>query len=264
MAIYDIAALSDVGPERPNNEDRVAHWADGDDTALMVVADGVGGYEGGEIASETAVSVTLQAFRDSPRAWGVAKRLYRAVQQANIEIYDKAIVVPELRSMGTTITAAAVEGATLHVAHVGDSRLYLLRDRDITQLTKDHTVAAERVRQGLLKASRAKHHSGSGVLTRRLGSELITAVDRITRPLAEGDTLVACTDGLYNAITDDDILALSWGLVSADAASLLVAEANARGTVDNVTAAVLRVTGPLPEPPPVPAWRGTLRRLLDG
>jgi protein phosphatase len=264
MSTYDLAALSDVGPERPNNEDRTGHWIESPESALVVVADGVGGYEGGEIASETAVSVTLQAYRESPPSWGVAKRLYRAVQQANIEIYDKAIVVPELRNMGTTITAAAVDGATLHAAHVGDSRLYLLRRGRITQITKDHTVAAERVRSGLLSAAKARTHPERSTLTRRLGSDLIAAVDRITLPLVEGDTLVLCTDGLYNVIDDADILALSIGHDADAVAGRLVAEANTRGTIDNVTAAVIRITGPLPAPPSPTGWRGWLHRLLEG
>jgi PPM family protein phosphatase len=262
MSTYDLAALSDLGQERPNNEDRVGYFIESPENALVVVADGVGGYEGGEIASETAVSVTLQAYRESPGAWGVAKRLYRAVQQSNIEIYDKAIVVPELRNMGTTITAAAVDGPTLHAAHVGDSRLYLLREGRIAQITKDHTVAAERVRSGLLGAARARVHPERSTLTRRLGSELIAAIDRITLPLAEGDTLVLCTDGLYNAIDDADILALSREGDANAATGRLVAEANTRGTVDNVTAAVIRITGPLPATPPVTGWRRRLRRLL--
>jgi PPM family protein phosphatase len=262
MSTYDLAALSDVGQERQNNEDRAGHWIESPACALVVVADGVGGYEGGEIASEIAVSVTLDTYRESPAVWGVAKRLYRAVQQANIEIYDKAIVVPELRNMGTTITAAVVDGSTLHAAHVGDSRLYLIRDGRITQISKDHTVAAERVRRGLLGAAKARTHPEWSTLTRRLGSELIAAIDRITLPLAEGDILVLCTDGLYNAIDDADILTLSSADDANAAAGRLVAEANARGTVDNVTAAIIRITGPLPAPLPTAGWRRRLQRLV--
>jgi PPM family protein phosphatase len=242
---FDLAAVSDVGPERPNNEDRAGHWAESSMSAVLVVADGIGGYEGGEIASDLAVTVTLKAYRESPPGWGAGKRLYRAVQQANIEIYDKAVVVPELRRMGTTITAAALDGATLHAAHVGDTRLYLVRDGTITQITKDHTLPSER-----------------STLTRRLGGELIAAIDRITLPLEQADTIVVCTDGLYNVVPDADIQSLVYGLEAEAAARRLVGEANARGTHDNVTAAVLRLVGPVPSHEPRTV-KERLRRLLE-
>src|SRR5882757_1329594 len=100
--VFDLALLSDVGTERPNNEDACGHFVESPSSGVFVVADGVGGYEGGELASQMAVLVTLAAFRDSPPSWGPGKRLYRAVQQANIEIHDRAVVVPELRGMSTT------------------------------------------------------------------------------------------------------------------------------------------------------------------
>src|SRR5215469_16673226 len=124
---FDLAVLSDVGTERPDNEDACGHHIESGDTALFAVADGIGGYEGGEIASRMAVDITLQAYRESPAAWGPAKRLRRAVQRANIEIHNRAIIVPELRRMGTTLTAVVVDSGKLTAAHVGDCRLYLIR-----------------------------------------------------------------------------------------------------------------------------------------
>ncbi|SRR5258708_2750870 len=110
---FDLATLSDVGSERANNEDCCGTWVDGAKSALLAVADGVGEYEGGELASQTAIEVTLKAYSESPASWGALKRLHRAVQQANIEIYDRAIVVPELRRMATTITAVVIDAGEL-------------------------------------------------------------------------------------------------------------------------------------------------------
>jgi hypothetical protein len=155
-AVFELAALSDVGTDRPENEDSCGHWIEHQSSAVFAVADGVGGYEGGEIASKMAIETTLEAYRESPVEWRAAKRLHRAVQRANIEIHDRALIVPELRRMATTLTAVAVVDGTLYAAHVGDSRLYLVRHERAKQITKDHTVIAERVRMGVMSAARAR------------------------------------------------------------------------------------------------------------
>ncbi|MGH7249241.1 MAG: protein phosphatase 2C domain-containing protein, partial [Pseudomonadota bacterium] len=168
---FDLAVLSDAGTDRADNEDACGYFIENPGTALLVIADGIGGYEGGEVASRMAVEITLEAYRESPAAWGAAKRLQRAVQRANIEIHNRAIAVPELRRMGTTLTAAVVEAGRLNAAHVGDCRLYLARGGRISQITKDHTVVAERVRMGLLSAARARNHPERSMLNRSLGHE---------------------------------------------------------------------------------------------
>jgi len=259
---FDLAALSDVGSERSNNEDACGSHVESSVHALVVVADGVGGYEGGELASRTAVDVTLATYRDSPVAWGAPKRLYRAVQQANIEIYDRAIVVPELRHMATTIVAAAVDRGVLYAAHVGDSRLYLIRDGRIRQLTKDHTIVAERARLGLIGRERAREHPERSTLTRSVGPELIVAIDKLTTTLVQGDTLVLCTDGLYNVLGDEQLQSLVGDLGAEAACRALIDAANARGTIDNITAGVFRMTGTTPPLENVGGLRGRLRKLF--
>jgi protein phosphatase len=134
-------------------------------------------------------------------------------------------------------------------AHVGDSRLYLVRGGTIAQLTKDHTAAAEQVRLGLLSERRARHHPGRSLLTRSLGRELIVGLDRLSLGAAQGDVLVLCSDGLYNVLGDDHIEVLVRGAAADAACRALVDAANLRGTYDNVTAAVLRVTGSVPAAP---------------
>jgi protein phosphatase len=195
------------------------------------------------MASRTAIEVTLRAYRESPGSWGIPKRIYRAVQEANIEIHDIALVVPELRRMSTTLTAIAVDGGMVHAAHVGDTRLYLVRDHKIVQKTKDHTLADR------------------CTLTRSLGRDLIAAVDRISFPVSGGDVLCICSDGLYKVLSDDE---LRDSMIDADvdvACAALIDAANVRGTPDNLTVAVVRIEGQPPAPPAL-GLRGLLSRIL--
>jgi protein phosphatase len=258
----DAAALTDTGTGRELNEDACAALLETPSCALLVVADGVSSSEAGEVASQMAVEVVLRAFREEPGTLDAGQRLYRAVQQANIDIYDKAIAVPELRGMATTLTATVVDQGQLTVVHVGDSRLYLLRDGTLTQLTKDHTLAAEKSRYGLMGRERARTSADRCVLTRSVGRELIVSRDRSTQRLVQGDVLVSCTDGLYNVLADPEIARVASGLEPAAACRALVDAANALGTADNVTAAVLRVIGPTPEQPSGPGWGTRLRNLV--
>jgi protein phosphatase len=251
------ATRTDEGTERGNNEDACGVHAEGPLHVLIAVADGVGGEDGGEVASRTAIDVTLRAYRDSPAAWTATKRLVRAVQEANIEIHDRALLVTELRRMATTLTAVVIDGGMAHAAHVGDSRLYLFRDGALVQKTKDHTVAGARRRVGLISAEAEKAHPERSVLTRSLGRELIASVDRIAFPLAAGDALLLCSDGLYNVLEEPDMIA---ALATGDAETAcraLIDRANGIGTPDNVTAAVAMVRGPLPAVPET-----GLRRLI--
>ena len=261
-AAFDIFALSDVGTHRPDNEDSCGFFIESPDQVIFAVADGMGGYEGGEVASSMAVEITLRAWQESPREWGAAKRLSRAVQQANIEIHNRALAVPELRMMGTTLTAVAVDRGSLAAAHVGDCRLYLIRRHRIRQLTKDHTVTGERVRMGLLSDDAARFHPERSMLTRNVGHELIVSVDRISMPLVRGDRLVLCSDGLYNVLRDPEIELIARDQRGSDAARLLIDSANQRGTADNLTVAVFTMMAETGLAPAPTGWRERLRRFL--
>jgi protein phosphatase len=247
--LFDIAAFSDVGTEREHNEDACGTLAAGP-TVVAVVADGVSSGVAGEEASQKAVEVTLRTFEDQGSDVALGKRLVQSVQRANIEIYDRALVVPELRGMATTLTAIALEGGELVAAHVGDSRLYLVSEGKPTQLTKDHTVVAERVRLGTLSEKKARVHPDRSTLTRSVGRELIVAVDRLSKRVGQGDTLIVCSDGLYNVLEPEEMVEILGGQDAATASRALVEAANARGTPDNLTAAVVRVVGDVPAPPP--------------
>lgn len=254
--------MTAVGTFRAGNEDFCAVSHEEDGTGVVVVADGVSSYEGGEVASRTAVEATLRSYREQPRTVAPAKRLYRAVQEANIAVHDLAVVVPELRGMATTLTSIVVESGQLTTMHVGDCRLYLVRSGKISQLTKDHTVAAQRARLGLVKKERLRDHPDRSVLTRSLGRELIAAVDRITTRIGNGDVLVVCSDGLYNVLEDGEISDTVVDCPPERACETLVERANSRGTPDNLTVAIVRITG-MPPPPLEPTGLGgAIRRLL--
>jgi protein phosphatase len=253
------ATRSDSGTGRADNEDACGTYVVDPTHVLVAVADGVSGEEGGEVASRTAVDVTLRTYAESAAKWGPARRLYRAAQQANIEIYDRAVVVTELRRMSTTLTALVVESGVVHAAHVGDSRLYLIRGGRIEQKTKDHTVTGEKRRMGLLSAERAKDHAERSTLTRCLGRELIAALDRITFAVAGGDMLLVCSDGLYNVLDDDMLLQVTTGKDAPQACEDLINAANARTTPDNLTVAVVQITG---QPPESQGLGGRIAKLL--
>jgi protein phosphatase len=250
--LFEMAALSDPGTERARNEDCCLCAAE---LGFVAVADGVSGDRGGDTASRMAVEGTLRAYRQQPPSGGAARRLARAAQQANIEVHELSLFVPELRGMSTTLTAVVIEDGTLYAAHVGDSRLYLWRNGSLSQLTKDHTAAAEHVRLGVIG-------DPATVLTRSLGRDLICTLDRISMPLLQGDALVLCSDGLHRVLGESEMEALVRGAEPARACEALIATANGRGTADNVTAAVVRITGPTPQRPRASGLRERFRQFV--
>ena len=257
-----VASATDTGTERAHNEDSCGHVLEQAGCGLLVVADGVSSAEAGETASQTAVAATLRAFQEQPPGTATPKRLYRAVQQANMEVYDLATVVPELRGITTTLTAVVVDRGELTAAHIGDSRLYRLRDGHLTLLTKDHTVAGERARIGLMSKSRARQHPDRSVLTRSLGRELIVPIDRISNRVYRGDALLVCSDGLYNVLDEAEMAPLVTAGDAAAACRALIDTANQRGTLDNLTAAVLRVVNGPDRPAASAGLGGKLRSLF--
>src|SRR5207253_1015346 len=139
-----------------------------DDGVVFAVADGLGGVAGGKLASEIALDSLARGLAESPARWPIAKRLRRAIQDANLRIYNKGLAVPELRGLGTTVTATAIVGAALVSAHVGDCRLFLLRAGELRQLTRDHSWVADQVQIGLLTPEQARLHPRRHLLTRSL------------------------------------------------------------------------------------------------
>ncbi|WP_412070367.1 PP2C family protein-serine/threonine phosphatase [Rubrivirga sp. IMCC43871] len=258
----DLAVVSDVGHVRDQNEDRGRSVRPGDAETLaskgvlVLVADGMGGHEAGDIASTTAADVVSEryyALPASPRA-----ALERAFTEANARIYAAA-GAPGRTGMGTTCTALVLRGAEAYWAHVGDSRLYRFRDGAIERLTIDHSMVAEMVAEGMLTEEEARHHDARNVITRALGIHPETEVT-LAGPdvVAPGDVYVLMSDGLYDLVSDLEIAAALVAPSVHTAAHALVDRAKARGGHDNVTVAVVRVTSERPrvdsrETAPAPA-----------
>ncbi|HEV3328064.1 MAG TPA: PP2C family serine/threonine-protein phosphatase [Acidimicrobiales bacterium] len=235
MTALRAAGITDPGQVRAQNQDAFYVAED-----LVLIADGMGGYAGGEVAAAIAAEVVGARFLED----GSANGLEAAVAAANRQIFERG-VEPGLEGMGTTLVAAAVVGSgptvRVLVANVGDSRAYLLRDGTLRQLTEDHSVAAELVRLGRLEEDEGQEHPGRHVLTRALGVDRDVAPDLIEVEPQPGDRLLLCSDGLSNELDDDQILALLGVGEPSDAARSLVAAANAHGGLDNVTAVVADV-----------------------
>lgn len=200
----DFFHLTDVGRAREENEDSIGSWPY-EGGLLFAVADGLGGHNAGQVASGLALKVIEREMENAPRSWSLQSRLKRAAQAANIEIYQKGMTVPELRRMGTTLTASVVAGPTLIAVHIGDTRLYLLRGGEFTQLTKDHTWVWDQVYYGILSPEEARTHPRRNVLTRCLGHDLLASIDVLTMDLKPGDLLLQCSDGVHAALPDADI-----------------------------------------------------------
>ncbi len=253
MPEIDFCHLTDAGSVRENNEDAVAAWPY-EDGLLFAVADGLGGYTGGELASALALDVLAREMDRAVASWSVAKRLRRAVQEANLAIYTKAMTVPELRSMGTTLTASALVGDTLVTAHVGDCRLYLLREGALVQLTKDHTRVREQVDYGILSAEEALTHPQRHVLSRCLGHNVLTSIDCLQRPVQPADVLVQCSDGVYTSVPESAMKALLLGHEPDEACRAIIGRARAAAADDNLSVQVVAVRS-CPPPRPRAWWR---------
>lgn len=227
------AGVTDVGRVRDGNEDDYLVDAR---TSLVAVADGMGGHRAGEVASATA----LEALR---AAVANGEPIRDAIAVANSAVLEKSISDHELQGMGTTVTAATLaSGDTLLVGHVGDSRAYLLRDEQLTQITKDHSLVEEMVREGELTPEQAEVHPQRSIITRALGIDPEVDVDVYPLELHAGDRVLFCSDGLTTMVRPDDIARILGGEDDARrAAQQLVDAANEAGGEDNVTALVVDV-----------------------
>jgi protein phosphatase len=232
-----VGAATDVGRVRERNEDGFLSQE-----PLFAVADGMGGHRGGSVASKLALEVLSQMGGDSMSGDGAAQGLAEMVTQANEAVLERASEQPRLSGMGTTLTAIVVQPGRLHLAHVGDSRAYLLRDGDLRQLTEDHSLVQRMVKEGKLTPEEAEVHPHRSVLTRALGVEPELEVDKETLDVRPGDRVLLCSDGLTTMVSEEEIeQLLSEHQNPQEAAEALVATANEAGGVDNITAVVIDV-----------------------
>jgi serine/threonine protein phosphatase PrpC len=243
--------LCNIGCHRQKNEDAINYVQPADKFALQekgilaIIADGMGGYQGGEIASQMAVELISQAYYnhagDDP-----IQALLKGFVFANQAIYEKALSEPSLRGMGTTCTALVIREGNACFAHVGDSRLYRLRNGELELLTLDHTLVRELVAGGLITAEQAHNHPDRSVITRSLGPHPQVSVDTSETlfPIQLGDVYLLCSDGLHDLVGDGDIrqaISLNTPHVATE---YLISLAKQRGGYDNISIGVLAVGEP--------------------
>lgn len=264
--------ITDVGLKRGHNED---NYLINEELNLFVVADGMGGHAGGEYASAIAVNTVEEIVTSLDPALAPAvpaadvpeqedaptdvealedvteelpdtveltrHKLVHAIRLAGRRIFEKAKEQPEYHGMGTTAVVVLVEGAHAYVAHVGDSRVYLVREGAIEQLTEDHSLVAEKIRHGLLTPEEARSHRMRNVITRSLGYQEDVDVDITVRRVRPGDMFLLCSDGLSGHVDDHEMADLVSRLSPREAARSLVELACERGGEDNITAIIARV-----------------------
>jgi len=272
----EVHLLSDVGKARTQNEDSCILCVPEDETLardyghVFAVADGMGGARGGALASRLALETLVETYyRTEERA--APKRLGSAIRAANHRVFEEANNRPGFEGMGTTVSAAVVLGEYVYLAQVGDSRIYLARGRrTVHQLTQDHSFVAEQVRNGLITEDEARQHSLRNLITRAVGTRDTIKVDLFSARLQQDDTLLLCSDGLSNVVTDEEIAKSLTQDTLRGAARTLVGWALEAGGPDNITTVLVRVTEPLPksrrDPGAVrihPGRKGLLGRLFD-
>jgi len=248
LAVY---GASDVGRKRDNNQDS---FLIDEESRLYVVADGMGGHAGGGTASRIAVE-TMQAQLkkarvENPTAFGpppelenspIPEVLRDAVEAACYNIFHEARANAALAGMGTTATALLIHGPYAFVAHVGDSRIYLVRGGEIHQVSEDHSLVNEQIKAGVLTPDEARHSQFKNVITRSVGFEEDVLVDLLGLALEKNDTFIICCDGLSNLVEDPEIAAMVRSEKVEDVPLRLIALANDRGGDDNITVIAVRV-----------------------
>lgn len=238
-----VAARSDVGMIRSGNEDSFFAHATRE-KGVFIVADGMGGHAAGEVASEMAVQIVSRELQELTEVHTepARQRVSDALRIANRAIYDRTIQESDKQGMGTTASVLVVSGARYLIGQVGDSRVYLLRDGALRQLTKDHSYVQEQVDAGFLTPEQARYHPYSNVITRCVGASDVVEPDTYTGELKVGDVFLVASDGLTGMVDDRRLQQLLLSRASAGrVVDALIAEANYRGGLDNITAIVVQV-----------------------
>lgn len=252
MLEIEFAELSHQGLVREHNEDALGHFQPTSPAQVQsngwffCMADGMGGHEHGEVASQLAVTTAIDGFRKIPKGVMHVSLLPRLVQEANAAVYDAGLAT-SLRGarMGTTFLGCALRFDSAVISHVGDTRCYLFRNTQgpvLSHLTRDHTMAAEQLRMGLLSREDAASGEGRHVLTRSLGNEMFVAADTSTVNIQAGDVLLLCTDGLHGYVDDASIQRTLQTFSDLErTAEALVQAALDAGGHDNVSVTLIRV-----------------------
>jgi len=248
---FKSAGSTDVGRLREANEDAfLIHQ----ERKLYIVADGMGGHQGGGFASKKVLELILyeldrlEQMQDTTQPLQTLEertitqfRLLRALQRANQSLFEISLKEPNLRGMGTTLTALQFDERFANIAHIGDSRAYLMRNGAVTQLTEDHSWVQEQVKMGLLTLEEAKNHPLKNIITRSMGHERDVKVDLSKTEYKAGDKFLLCSDGLTNMVAEEEIYKIARENALQDAISRMIQRANEEGGYDNITIVLLEV-----------------------
>ncbi len=238
-----IVAKTDKGNVRDSNQDAYAVGEFSDEVVWSVVCDGMGGAAGGNIASALAVKVISDkinaSYRDQMRDGSIKNMLDSALTAANIEVFDFAEAQPELRGMGTTVVCAIVRDNQAYIAHAGDSRAYVINNGSIRQITTDHSMVQDLLLRGKITPEEAEHHPNKNIITRAVGVDKGIEIDFEQIDLDDKDTLLLCTDGLSNYVSNEEMLELMSDGKHYAFADRLVKKANENGGGDNITVVVI-------------------------
>jgi len=230
--------MSDIGLVRGNNEDSYIC----EPPHLFVVADGMGGHAAGDIASKLAATTVSRYVEENVGVNNYEELIKEAIIQANTSVYQLSQSKEDFNGMGTTVTAVYVDGDTIYWGHVGDSRIYLLRNREFSQLTNDHSLVWELVQSGNITKEEAQIHPKRNMLTRAVGTSCLVKIDTGVVPWQSGDILLMCTDGLTNMVSEQDI----YNFIKDEQGSFesivnnLIVQAKHAGGFDNITTILLK------------------------
>ncbi|MGE6631354.1 Stp1/IreP family PP2C-type Ser/Thr phosphatase [Bacillus sp. NPDC077027] len=241
------AFQTDTGKVRQHNEDNAGIFEAKEDTLLAVVADGMGGHLAGDVASKMAVSSLKEYWEEETmipnkpadkETWLISK-----IGDINQQVYEHARTNEECQGMGTTIVCALVNLQTVTIAHIGDSRCYLMREGALTQLTEDHSLVNELVKTGEISKADAEYHPRKNVLTKALGTDHLVQIDAHTFEVDPEDQLLLCSDGLSNKVEQEKIIDILKQMTApSEKVTELIQTANDNGGEDNITAVLLEIS----------------------
>jgi serine/threonine protein phosphatase PrpC len=240
---------TDIGLVRKVNEDSfLCEKLEGiKDTYLYIVADGMGGHNAGEVASTMAVQEVASYIKNNIEVLKLGDKeiqdlVRNAIFYANDKIYKTSILKSNCLGMGTTLSMVLAKDNCIYIGHVGDSRIYLIRGKEILRLTEDHSLVAELVKRGTIKPEEANNHPQKNVITKALGTEYTIEPDVSRQDMKYGDFLLICTDGLSNAVYEEDMVCVLEGASDLnEACELLIERAKEKGGFDNITAVVIQM-----------------------
>ena len=235
--------MTDIGIKRESNQDVFYTHKFNDQVGFAIVCDGMGGQSAGHIASDMACEIIsgklIEGGVNELPTDQIRELAVSAISDANVQIYRKSNLEAGCKGMGTTTVLAIISGDTACVAHIGDSRVYLLVNGKLHQMTRDHSLVQELLEQGKISEEEVQNHPNKNMITRAVGVNLTVDIDYIEMPFTKGSKLLLCTDGLTNMVQNETIEEVLLNKSAKDACKKLISLANAAGGVDNITVAVI-------------------------